>query len=258
MICFLGARFPRDQYPLKPGIRLKANAYYSYFYPFGFTWLAHSSLMVFQDGLPSWTTPIKRRKPFVQLVLQWSTMYHIYSDCIFSLTIVHPLFTISVTSPSLCVLSQAFVFLVLWSHLETTVALPGSQWEGGPSRHRLPLWGRSSPWINCSLRWNWDPWDTPRCETETDSDRHRQTETDWELETQDKINQFTLSPTVQKLLLEQGSPAGVLIGPTILPVGICGNRSLIFLKSSIGNMKLIREFGDYPMVTGCCFLVTTR
>eukprot|EP00434_Breviolum_minutum_P036615 symbB.v1.2.032447.t1/scaffold3897.1/size48720/3 len=65
-LCALQTKESRYLFPRVALPAYVADAYYSYFYPYGFTWLAHSSLLCF----------------------------------------------------------QAFVFLVLWSHFETTVCLP--------------------------------------------------------------------------------------------------------------------------------------
>lgn len=119
---------------------IEADAYYSYFYPYGFTWLAHSSLLCFQA-------------PHVKLLSNWyfakiqqpKSPVSMYDSAFKYTSLFHR-----------CTVWKAFVFLVLWSHFETTVCLLGTR---RPLSSLLAKClavprraGRSSLWISCRLK----------------------------------------------------------------------------------------------------------
>lgn len=138
--CALQTKESRYLFPRVALPAYVADAYYSNFYPFGFTWLAHSSLLSF----------------------------------------------------------QAFVFLVLWSHLETTVPLPKF------SLDQLQLEVKLRP-------------------------SHSQD------------SKFQLSPTVQKLLLEQGL---LLLGDnTSYETGVVMSA---VISRAVQNMKVPCVIPIYP------------
>lgn len=138
--CALQTKESRYLFPRVALPAYVADAYYSNFYPFGFTWLAHSSLLSF----------------------------------------------------------QAFVFLVLWSHLETTVPLPKF------SLDQLQVEVKLRP-------------------------SHSQD------------SKFQLSPTVQKLLLEQGL---LLLGDnTSYETGVVMSA---VISRAVQNMKVPCVIPIYP------------
>lgn len=138
--CALQTKESRYLFPRVALPAYVADAYYSNFYPFGFTWLAHSSLLSF----------------------------------------------------------QVFVFLVLWSHLETTVPLPKF------SLDQLQLEVKLRP-------------------------SHAQD------------SKFQLSPSVQKLLLEQGL---LLLGDnTSYETGVVMSA---VISRAVQNMKVPCVIPIYP------------